>query len=113
MTPSLAIEAHGLVKHYGETVAVGGVDVAVPTGTVTSILGPNGAGKTTTVRMLTTLATPTAGTATVAGYRVREAASATRATGPHLWLSNAARPPVRRRHPAALPASTPRTPSVE
>ena len=70
MSTSYAVEATGLVKHYGEKVALDGVDVAVPTGTVTAILGPNGAGKTTTVRILTTLADATAGTATVAGFDV-------------------------------------------
>jgi ABC-2 type transport system ATP-binding protein len=71
MSSSLAIKAHGLVKRFGDKTALGGVDVEVPTGTVTSILGPNGAGKTTTVRILTTLSTPNEGTATVAGYDVR------------------------------------------
>ena len=70
MTSSLAVEATGLVKHYGETVALSGVDIDVPTGTVTGVLGPNGAGKTTVVRILTTLAQATAGTATVAGFDV-------------------------------------------
>ncbi len=65
-----AIEACDLVKHYGNTVAVGGVSFEVPSGTVTAVLGPNGAGKTTTVRMLTTLTVPDGGSATVAGYDV-------------------------------------------
>ncbi len=68
---SLAVDAHGLVKRYGSTTALGGVDVTVPTGTITAILGPNGAGKTTTVRILTTLTEADEGTATVAGYDVR------------------------------------------
>ncbi|HMJ75510.1 MAG TPA: ATP-binding cassette domain-containing protein [Iamia sp.] len=71
MSSSLAIEAHGLVKRFGEKTALGGIDVAVPTGTVTSILGPNGAGKTTAVRILTTLSRANEGTATVAGFDVR------------------------------------------
>ena len=70
MTPH-AIEAHGLVKRYGDNTALGGVDVVVPTGTVTAVLGPNGAGKTTAVRILTTLTVADEGTATVAGYDVR------------------------------------------
>jgi ABC-2 type transport system ATP-binding protein len=78
MSPTHAVEAVGLVKHYGEKVALDGVDVAVPTGTVTAILGPNGAGKTTTVRILTTLADPTAGTATVAGFDVATQATEVR-----------------------------------
>jgi len=65
-----AIEARGLVKRYGEKVALGGIDLAVPKGSVTAVLGPNGAGKTTAVRILSTLADATAGTATVAGYDV-------------------------------------------
>ena len=51
----LAIDARGLVKHFGSTRAVNGVDLAVPTGSVYGVLGPNGAGKTTTVSMLATL----------------------------------------------------------
>ncbi len=46
-----AIEAEGLVKKYGDTVALGGVDLVVPQGTVLGVLGPNGAGKTTAVRI--------------------------------------------------------------
>jgi ABC-2 type transport system ATP-binding protein len=71
MSPSLALEARGLVKRYGETTALGGVDLAVPTGTVTAVLGPNGAGKTTAVRILTTLTEPDEGEAVVAGFDVR------------------------------------------
>lgn len=65
-----AIEARGLVKRYGEKVALAGVDIDLPRGTVTALLGPNGAGKTTAVRILTTLSTPDAGRATVAGFDV-------------------------------------------
>ena len=65
-----AIVAEGLVKTYGEVVALDGMDLAVPEGTVLGLLGPNGAGKTTTVRILTTLLTPDAGRATVAGLDV-------------------------------------------
>ncbi|GHD98091.1 daunorubicin resistance protein DrrA family ABC transporter ATP-binding protein [Streptomyces alanosinicus] len=60
----------GLVKHYGETKALDGVDLDVREGTVMGVLGPNGAGKTTLVRILSTLITPDAGQATVAGYDV-------------------------------------------
>ncbi|MEX2542697.1 MAG: ATP-binding cassette domain-containing protein [Trueperaceae bacterium] len=74
-----AIEARGLVKNYGSTRAVDGVDLAVRRGTVHSFLGPNGAGKTTTIRMLATLVIPDAGTATVFGHDVvREAAAVRR-----------------------------------
>jgi ABC-2 type transport system ATP-binding protein len=70
----LAIEATGLVKSFGETHAVAGVDLAVRTGSVYGVLGPNGAGKTTTIRMLATLLRPDAGTARVLGHDVvREA----------------------------------------
>jgi ABC-2 type transport system ATP-binding protein len=66
----LAIEATGLVKRYKNVVALDGVDLAVPRGTVLGLLGPNGAGKTTTVRVLTTLLKPDSGHATVAGVDV-------------------------------------------
>ncbi|MCS0638931.1 ATP-binding cassette domain-containing protein [Streptomyces sp. LP05-1] len=65
-----AVEVRGLVKHYGETKALDGVDLDVRQGTVLGVLGPNGAGKTTLVRCLSTLIAPDAGTATVAGYDV-------------------------------------------
>ncbi|GIH80353.1 ATP-binding cassette domain-containing protein [Planobispora longispora] len=67
---SPAITAEGLVKKYGDVVALDGVDLSVPEGTVLGLLGPNGAGKTTTVRILTTLLKPDAGRATVAGFDV-------------------------------------------
>ena len=69
-SPTLAIEANGLVKTFGETRAVDGVDLAVRSGSVYGVLGPNGAGKTTTIRMLTTLLRPDAGTAQVLGHDV-------------------------------------------
>jgi ABC-2 type transport system ATP-binding protein len=67
---TLAIEASGLVKRYGAKVALDGVDLEVPRGAVCGLLGPNGAGKTTAVRLLTTLTTPDAGGAFVAGFDV-------------------------------------------
>ncbi len=67
-----AIHAEGLVKRFGETTALDGVDLAVRTGTVLGVLGPNGAGKTTTVRILSTLVTPDEGHATVAGYDIQK-----------------------------------------
>ena len=70
MTATNAVEARGLVKRFGEKTALGGIDIAVPTGTVTAVLGPNGAGKTTAVRILTTLSAPNEGSATVAGFDV-------------------------------------------
>ena len=64
---TLAIQAEGLVKRFGQTLAVDGVDLAVQPGTVLGLLGPNGAGKTTVVRMLATLLRPDAGYARVGG----------------------------------------------
>ena len=63
-----AVQARGLVKRFGETRAVDGIDLDVPRGMIFAILGPNGAGKTTLMRMLATLAHPDAGTATVMGH---------------------------------------------
>ncbi len=68
---SLAVDARGLVKRYGSTVALAGIDLQVPVGTVTAVLGPNGAGKTTAVRILTTLSRADEGEASVAGFDVR------------------------------------------
>jgi len=67
---SHAILAEGLVKRFGKTTALDGVDLAVRTGSVLGLLGPNGAGKTTAVRVLATLLQPDAGRATVGGYDV-------------------------------------------
>ncbi|EIV91997.1 daunorubicin resistance protein DrrA family ABC transporter ATP-binding protein [Frankia sp. QA3] len=79
---TLMIEAEGLTKRYGETQALGGIDLAVPAGTVLGLLGPNGAGKTTAVRILTTLATPDGGGARIAGHDVvREARQVRRSIG--------------------------------
>jgi ABC-2 type transport system ATP-binding protein len=65
-----AVAVHGLVKRYGAIEAVRDVEFAVAPGETFGFLGPNGAGKSTTIKMLCTLATPTAGHATVAGYDV-------------------------------------------
>jgi ABC-2 type transport system ATP-binding protein len=70
MAAELMIQAEGLKKRYGETQALDGVSFSVPAGTILGLLGPNGAGKTTAVRVLTTLARPDAGSATVAGIDV-------------------------------------------
>jgi ABC-2 type transport system ATP-binding protein len=74
-----SVQASGLVKHYGDVVAVRGVDLTVEAGEVFGFLGPNGAGKSTTVRMLTTLLTITSGTAHVAGLDVAREPDAVRA----------------------------------
>ena len=75
---SLAIEATGLVKAFGRTRAVDGVDLAVRRGSVYGVLGPNGAGKTTTIRMLATLTRPDSGSAKVLGHDIVEEADAVR-----------------------------------
>ncbi len=74
MNPSspLAIEATGLVKAFGDTAAVDGVDLSVSAGSVYGVLGPNGAGKTTTIRMLATLLIPDSGSARVFGHDIVE-----------------------------------------
>ena len=65
-----AISVAGLVRRFGDTEAVAGVDITVARGEIYGFLGPNGAGKSTTVRMLTTLLRPTAGGGTVAGFDI-------------------------------------------
>jgi oleandomycin transport system ATP-binding protein len=65
-----AIETHSLVKRFGKTTALAGVDLTARTGSVLGLLGPNGAGKTTAVRILATLLRPDGGSATVSGYDV-------------------------------------------
>ncbi len=74
----LAVEATGLVKVFGETRAVDGVDLAVQSGAVYGVLGPNGAGKSTTIRMLATLLRPNAGSARVLGHDIVKEADAVR-----------------------------------
>ncbi|GAA1743781.1 hypothetical protein GCM10009810_00650 [Nostocoides vanveenii] len=73
------IEAEGLVKTFGDFTAVDDVSFEVQKGSVFGLLGPNGAGKTTIVRMITTLAVPTRGTARVAGHDVIREPEAVRA----------------------------------
>jgi ABC-2 type transport system ATP-binding protein len=75
---ALAIEATGLVKSFGETRAVDGVDLAVRSGSVYGVLGPNGAGKTTTIRMLATLLRPDSGSARVLGHDIVDDADGVR-----------------------------------
>ncbi len=76
---SLAIEAVGLRKSFGDNVVLDGIDLQVPAGTVFSLLGPNGAGKTTTVQILSTLIGADAGEVHVAGRHLRHEAEAVRA----------------------------------
>jgi ABC-2 type transport system ATP-binding protein len=78
MSDTPAIEAEGLVKHYGKTRALNGLDLTVARGTVYGLLGPNGAGKTTAVRVLATLLRADGGRARVLGHDVRDDAAAVR-----------------------------------
>ena len=66
----VALVLAGVVKSFGDTRAVDGLDLDVPAGTCLGLLGPNGAGKSTTMRMLTGQAIPDSGTITVLGYAV-------------------------------------------
>ena len=124
----LAIEANGLVKSFGDTRAVDGVDLAVRGGSVYGVLGPNGAGKTTTIRMLATLLIPDAGSARVLGHDIVEEADTVRGlvsltgqlasvdedlTGPRepdpAWPAarpRAARPPRRARPSCSTPSGS-------
>ncbi|GAA4250754.1 ATP-binding cassette domain-containing protein [Dactylosporangium darangshiense] len=79
---SFAFQATGLVKRFGKTTALAGVDLAAEPGTVLGVLGPNGAGKTTAVRILATLLRPDEGRAIVGGYDVvRQPAAVRRISG--------------------------------
>src|SRR5919109_1908266 len=80
MRPSSAPSARveGVAKRFGATVALAGVDLEIPEGTVFGLLGPNGAGKTTLVRILATLLTPDAGRVEVLGHDVEREPAAVR-----------------------------------
>src|SRR3978361_143594 len=81
-TSESAIAVSGLVKSFGGVRALAGIALEAAQGTVLGVLGPNGAGKTTAVRVLTTLLTPDAGTARVAGLDVvRDAVAVRRSIG--------------------------------
>ena len=75
----LAIEAVGLAESFGGHVALRGLDLAIPEGSVTALIGPNGSGKTTTVCNLSTLLAHDAGRATVFGHDVVTEPEAVRA----------------------------------
>ena len=70
VTKNTGVRAEGLSKRYGDLWALRDLDLDVPVGSILGLLGHNGAGKTTAIRILTTLAQPTAGSATVAGIDV-------------------------------------------
>ena len=76
------LEAHHLVKKFGELTAVNDISFEIEQGTIFSLLGPNGAGKTTTISMLSTLISPTSGDATVDGHSItRDPMAVKRAIG--------------------------------
>jgi len=79
-TIALAVNASGLVKRYGDVLAVDGLDLDIPAGQFFGLLGPNGSGKTSTIHMLATLIRPNAGSAKVFGNDVVRDAVATRAS---------------------------------
>src|SRR5829696_10223310 len=72
------IEAHGLKKRFGKTIALDGLDLVADSGQVVAVLGPNGAGKTTLVRAVATLLRPDEGTLRVLGHDVRTEPDAVR-----------------------------------
>lgn len=80
MTNNPAIEATDLEKRYGGAQAVYDLQLSIPHGSIYGFLGPNGAGKTSTIRMLTTLTTPSSGSARIAGHSVENRAAVT----PHI-----------------------------
>ena len=94
------IEAHGLVKRYGATMAVNDLSFSIRPGMVTGFLGPNGAGKTTTMRMILGLDAPTQGSVTVAGRSYRDLPAPMREVGALPRRQGAARRPPGPRPPA-------------
>src|SRR6185437_4836541 len=88
-----AVEAVGVAKNFGSVIALGGVDLTIPAGTITALLGPNGAGKTTLVRIIATLTKPDRGQVRVLGIDVVQAPAQVRArvglTGQYVGLDDA------------------------
>jgi ABC-2 type transport system ATP-binding protein len=74
------LETSGLTRRFGNLTAVDNLNLTVAEGEVFGLLGPNGAGKTTVIKMLTTLLPPTSGTATVAGFDIRQRPAQVRAS---------------------------------
>jgi heme exporter protein A len=72
------IKVKGLVKSFGSTTALRGVNLSVPDGQFVTLVGPNGAGKTTMLRILATLSRPTAGTVTIGGHELPKGAGGAR-----------------------------------
>jgi ABC-2 type transport system ATP-binding protein len=77
---ALAVNASGLVKRYGDVLAVDGLDLEIPSGQFFGLLGPNGSGKTSTIHMLATLIRPSSGSASIYGHDVVRDAVKTRAS---------------------------------
>ncbi|WP_455905515.1 ABC transporter ATP-binding protein [Microbacterium sp.] len=99
------IRVQSLTKHYGERVAVNGIDFTVEPGTVTGFLGPNGAGKSTTMRMIVGLDRPTAGTAEVNGRAYAGLPSPLREVGVLLDARSAHRRRTAYKHLLAIAAT--------
>lgn len=99
------IRVQSLTKHYGERVAVNGVDFTVEPGTVTGFLGPNGAGKSTTMRMIVGLDRPTAGTAEVNGRPYADLPAPLREVGVLLDARSAHRRRTAYKHLLAIAAT--------
>jgi len=92
--PSVAaVDAVDVAKNFGAVMALGGVNLTVPAGSITALLGPNGAGKTTLVRIIATLTRPDRGRVSVLGFDVAEAPAQVRAriglTGQYVGLDDA------------------------
>ncbi|QDE35918.1 ATP-binding cassette domain-containing protein [Microbacterium foliorum] len=99
------IRVQSLTKHYGERVAVNGIDFTVEPGTVTGFLGPNGAGKSTTMRMIVGLDRPTAGTAEVNGRAYADLPAPLREVGVLLDARSAHRRRTAYKHLRAIAAT--------